>query len=210
MNSIDKIYFINLAHRRDRCDEFINWIGGSEFPLEKVVRIEAINVPGAGYIGCLASHILALKSFLNSEAATCMICEDDFIPLDITTFWEQYEQLFNDNVDFDVVMATYNILNYEDGPHKYLKRVISSYTASNYLITRKFAPRLLDTWEAALKRIIEKKPQPVPEEKMEDCCTDVAWIPLMKESNWYCFYPRIGKQRDSFSDIQGHYTSYEC
>jgi hypothetical protein len=210
MNHIDKVYFINLDHRRDRCDEFVNWIRGSGFPIEKVERIQAFNVPGAGYIGCLASHILTLRAFLKSGLNTCMVCEDDFMPLDITNFWDHYERLFKDGVEFDVVMATYNMLESENGPQPYLKRVLHSFSTPNYLITREFALKLLATWEAAMARIIEKQPRPVLEEKMEECCTDIAWMPLMKESKWYCFYPRIGKQRDSFSDIQGHYTTYEC
>jgi hypothetical protein len=132
------------------------------------------------------------------------------MPLDITNFWDHYERLFKDGVEFDVVMATYNMLESENGPQPYLKRVLHSFSTPNYLITREFALKLLATWEAAMARIIEKQPRPVLEEKMEECCTDIAWMPLMKESKWYCFYPRIGKQRDSFSDIQGHYTTYEC
>jgi hypothetical protein len=186
----------------------MNWIEGSGFPSEKIERIEAFYTPGAGFIGCLASHIRALQTFLASDENLCMICEDDFMPLDICEFWDHYDTLFKDGVEFDVVMASYSKLESEDGPVPYLKKVVHSFSASSYLITRDFAPRLLAVWQDALRKVVQE--QPTATRKLDQYCTDVAWMPLMKESRWYCFYPRIGKQRDSFSDIQGHYTSYEC
>jgi hypothetical protein len=208
MQHIPKLYFINLSHRGDRYAEFINWAEGSGFPPEKIERIEAFYTPGAGFIGCLASHIRTLQTFLASDETLCMICEDDFMPLDICEFWDHYDKLFKDNVKFDVVMPTYNKLESEDGPTPYLKKMLHSFSASCYLITREFAPRLVCLWQEALQNLIQK--QPGSPRKLEEYCTDVAWMPLMKESRWFCFYPRIGKQRDSFSDIQGHVTSYEC
>jgi hypothetical protein len=208
MQHIPKLYFINLSYRGDRYAEFMNWLEGTGFPAEKIERIEAFYTPGAGFIGCLASHIRALQTFLASGETTCMICEDDFMPLDISEFWTPYEKLFQDGVPFDVVMASYSKLEYEDGPVPYLKKMTHSFSASSYLITREFAPRLLAVWEGALRKIMQE--QPGATRKLEEYCTDVVWMPLMRESRWYCFYPRIGKQRDSFSDIQGHVTTYEC
>jgi hypothetical protein len=208
MNHIPKVYFINLDHRRDRHDEFMNWIQGSGFPLEKVERIQAVYTQEAGIFGCLASHIKSLQTFLASDHNICMICEDDFMPLDIITFWDNYERLFKDSVDFDVVMASYNVLQHTEGPQPYLKKMLYSLSASSYLITREFAPKLLAVWTGALQKIVESLPCPTLQ--LEPYFNDVVWMPLMKESKWYCFYPRIGKQRDSFSDIQGHYTTYEC
>ena len=208
MEKIPKLYFINLSHRGDRYAEFMNWIEGTGFPANKVERIEAFYTPGAGFIGCLASHIRAVQTFLASGEKICMICEDDFMPLDICEFWGHYKRLFEDNVEFDVVMASYNVLESEDGPVPYLKKMLHSLSASCYIITREFAPQLLAVWEEALQKLIQE--QPGTSRKLDKYCTDVVWMPLMKASRWYCFYPRIGKQRDSFSDIQGHVTSYEC
>jgi glycosyl transferase family 25 len=208
MQHIDKLYFINLDHRGDRYGEFMDWITGSGFPTEKVERITAFYTPGAGFVGCLASHVKALQSFLASDHKVCMICEDDFMPLDATTFWSHYENLFNDGVQFDLVMPTYNLLESEEGPAPYLKKMMFSYSSSSYLLTREFAHKLLEVWEDALEKLVEEQPKTT--QILEQYCTDVVWMPLMKASKWYCFYPRIGKQRDSFSDVQGKFTAYEC
>jgi hypothetical protein len=208
MQHIPKLYFINLSYRGDRYAEFINWIEGTGFPAEKVERIEAIYTPGIGILGCLTSHIRAVQTFLASGESVCMICEDDFMPLDICEFWGHYERLFQDGVPFDVVMASYSKLEYEDGPVPYLKKMLHSFSASSYLITREFAPRLLAVWEEALRKWMQELPTAT--RPLEEYYNDVVWMSLMRESRWYCFYPRIGKQRDSFSDIQGHVTTYEC
>jgi hypothetical protein len=208
MDKIEKVYFINLDHRGDRYGEFMRWIDESRFPLEKVERVPAFFTPDAGHIGCLASHVRTLQQFLQSDHTVCMVCEDDFMPLDVEKFWSYYKTLFEDKVEFDVVMATYNLLEHEDAPVPYLKRILHTFTSSNYIITREFAPRLLHVWQEALRMLIQE--QHLSPKKLDQYCTDVVWMPLMKESRWYCFYPRIGKQRDSFSDVQGHYTTYVC
>lgn len=208
MQHIPKLYFINLSYRGDRYAEFLGWVKESGFPAEKVERIEAFHTPGAGFIGCLASHILALQTFFDSGEELGMICEDDFMPLNNVEFWGHYERLFQDKVEFDIIMPTYNKLESEEGPVPYLKKMLHSFSASCYLIRRDFVPRLLAIWQDALQHLIEEQPKTT--QRLEMYCTDVAWMPLMKASRWYCFYPRIGKQRDSFSDIQGHMTSYEC
>jgi glycosyl transferase family 25 len=208
MEKIPKLYFINLSHRGDRYAEFMNWVEGTGFPSNKVERIEAFYTPGIGILGCLASHIRAVQTFLASGEKLGMICEDDFMPLDICEFWNHYERLFEDGVEFDVVMASYNLLESEDGPVQYLKKMLHSLSASSYLITREFAPQLLAVWEDALRKWMQELPTAT--KPLDMYYNDVVWMPLMKASRWYCFYPRIGKQRDSFSDIQGHVTSYEC
>lgn len=208
MDSIDKVYFINLNHRSDRYAEFINWAYGSGLPESKLERIEAVYTPGAGIFGCLASHVKTLQTFLASEHKICMVCEDDFMPLDISTFWDNYERIFKDGVQFDVVMPTYNELKSEEGPTPYLKKMLYSLSSSCYLITREFAPKLLEVWTKALRSTLERLPCPTLQ--LEEFFIDVVWMPLMRESRWYCFYPRIGKQRVSFSDVQGHMTSYVC
>jgi hypothetical protein len=37
---------------------------------------------------------------------------------------------------------------------------------------------------------------------------DQSWKTLQKRDNWYCMKTRIGKQRESYSDIQGGVVNY--
>jgi GR25 family glycosyltransferase involved in LPS biosynthesis len=208
MDFVDHIYYINLDYRTDRRLQFEDWIEQSGFPMNKVTRISATHVPGRGHLGCTLSHIKTLETFIQSPHHRCLVLEDDYIPNDIHTFWENFEKLKSQNIDFDLVMCAYNSLECEEGPAEYLKKVKSSFTSSGYLITKAFAPRLLENIKEAAN-LCEKREQET-RKKADEFCIDVYWTTLMTVSKWYCFFPRIGKQSASYSDVQGHYTEYNA
>lgn len=209
MNTVNHIYYINLDYRTDRREQFEAWIQESEFPPEKVERIEAISTPGQGVIGCALSHIKALDCFLNSPYTNCIIYEDDYMPIDIPTYWSNFQKLCSDKVDYDIILCSYNVLESTEGPTDYLRKVLQSYTTSGYFITKSFAPKLKANLEEGVQLALEEQSR--TGQKTHQYCLDVHWEKLMKDTpKWYCFYPRIGKQRDSYSDIQGHYTTYNA
>jgi hypothetical protein len=205
MNYIDHIYYINLDYRTDRRLQMEDWLEETQVPMEKVTRITGIPTPGKGIIGCGQGHIKALEAFLNSTHTNCIIFEDDYMPLDTGSFWSSIERAFNDNITFDVLMCSYNELKSEPGPKEYLRKVLFSFTASGYIITRDFAVKLRDNLVEGNRKLIEAELEGKPS---GDFFNDVYWMNLMPTSNWYCFYPRIGKQRDSYSDIQQICVSY--
>jgi GR25 family glycosyltransferase involved in LPS biosynthesis len=207
MNIIDHVYYINLDYRHDRRLQMEDWLDESGFPNQKVTRISAVQLPGAGHIGCLMSHIHTLKKFLESEYNTSLIFEDDYKPLDVLSFWSNFKKLQSSKIDYDIVMCAYNKLISEPTEFEWLHRVNFSYTSSGYLITRKFAPILIQNFTDAVNKIVEY--EQLHKTRANDFCLDVYWQKLMPISKWYCFYPRIGKQIDSFSDIQSQYTTYE-
>lgn len=206
MNVIEHIYYINLDYRSDRRLQMEDWLEESGVPPEKVTRIPGIPTPGNGILGCTMGHIKAVETFLESNYNTCIIFEDDYTPLNISTFWQNFEKL--KDVDYDLVMGSYNKLEYEDSPYDFLKRVKYSFTASAYLITRIFAPKLLEVFKEGLQKKIEK--EAITHKKEDEFSNDVYWMKLMPVSKWYCFYPRLGIQRESYSDIQGHITCYNA
>jgi GR25 family glycosyltransferase involved in LPS biosynthesis len=206
MESIPQVYYINLDYRTDRRLQMEDWLEESGFPTKKVERISAIHTPDRGHVGAGLSHIKAIETFLKSEHTICLICEDDYMPLDVKTFWQTIQKPFDDKVSFDMILCAYNELQSDAAPVDYLKRVLFSYTASGYILTRHFAPFLLENFKDALRNIINQ--EAITNQKANDYCIDVHWMPLMKQSTWYCFFPRIGKQRDSYSDIQNHFTTY--
>lgn len=205
MDKIDALYYINLEYRIDRKMDFLTWVEESRFPEEKIVRIDAVHTPHRGHIGCLLSHIKALETFIESSKSMCLVFEDDYVPLDIGGYWKNFEKLFESKKNFDLVMCSYNELKSEETDVPFLQKVNQSYTSSGYLITREFAPKLLDNFKEATVNVIK-----IEEETRKKCneyCLDVHWTKLMAVSNWYCFYPKIGIQRESFSDIEFVYTN---
>jgi GR25 family glycosyltransferase involved in LPS biosynthesis len=214
MEYIDHIYYINLDHRTDRQLEMEDWLEQSGVPSNKVTRISAFHTPPtgeytcneSGYFGCVQSHIKALETFMQSEYTTCIIFEDDYTPLDTKTYWNSIGQVFKDTIPFDVLLCAYNKLECEPGPTDYLRKVTHSLSTSGYILTRDFAPTLLKNFEEGLKKLIDeyKKTQTINHRYV----LDNYWMNLMPLSKWYCFYPRLGIQRKSHSDILDRYVEY--
>ena len=208
MDKIDILYYINLDYRVDRKQEFLEWIEASGFPESRVERISAVHTPGRGHIGCLLSHIKTLETFLSSGKNLCLVYEDDYMPLDTPSYWDNFKKLFNSHTKFDLVQVSYNVLQSEKTDIDFLQKVSQSYTSSGYLIPKEFAPKLLENFKEAVQKCLEE--EEITRTKSNQYCLDVHWSKLMCKSEWFCFYPRIGVQRDTFSDVQGHYTSYNA
>ena len=70
-------YYINLKYREDRNDHFINNIKRYRF-FSNIKRFEGIHDTECGEIGCVKSHIDALKLCLQTDHEYYLILEDDF------------------------------------------------------------------------------------------------------------------------------------
>jgi len=208
MDKVDVIYYINLDYRTDRKLEFLDWIEDSGFPEKKIQRIQAVPTPGRGHIGCLLSHINALDAFLESSHKICMLFEDDYQPLKVEEFWSNIGLIFDSGMDFDIVMLSYNELKSDETEVPFLRKVTHSFTASGLLLTREFAKVLNDFWKKDVKLLLEE--ENLTRRMCEKYKTDVHWMELMPVSKWFCFYPRLGIQRPSFSDLQLQHTAYNA
>ena len=52
MENIDCIYYINLEHRTDRKEQFLNEMKKIQMPESKINRIEGIYTQNIGIVGC--------------------------------------------------------------------------------------------------------------------------------------------------------------
>ena len=102
----------------------------------------------------------------------------------------KFNQFFSSNYskDFDLVMLAGSTMT-EFPIEEYITRVHHSQTTSGYLISKSFAPKLL--------------------ENFKECdMLDVNWLKLQPVSNWYSFRPRLGLQMESYSDITHKMENY--
>lgn len=216
---INQIYYINLDHRKDRQNNFLSWITPLISAEKELIRIPGIYNKEKGYIGCLKSHILTLQTFLQTSTSTkneyCIIFEDDFIPNDIKTFSLNINKIFENNIDFDIIMLSYNsadefLIDINDFDCDFLKRCHYTFTSSGYLLNKKFAKTLLNNFEECLKLCIEEEEK--TNRKTENYYLDVYWNKLINDFNnkWYFFYPKLGKQYENFSDVIHKVVDYEC
>ena len=201
MEYIDTIYYCNLEQRPDRKIEFLGEMEKLGIPAEKIHRIESVYTPAFGILGCGKSQILALKHFLESGKDMCAIFEDDFM------FTESKEtinsiltQFFKKKLYFDCLMLGGNILQAVPTELPYLKKVYDGQCCSSYVVTRQFAPMLLELWQEAsrlLEDYISKN-----NKTYHFYCLDIAWKQLQPQNHWFVVEPKFGIQRESYSDIE--------
>lgn len=207
MEFIDCVYYINLDSRKDRCKEFegeMNRLGVSP---SKLHRIAAIPTPGFGILGCGLSHKKALETFYDSGKQYALIFEDDFMfDLDLNYCHFLLKHVFETKLDFDLIMLAGNVMKDQESESPFLRKVIDAQTASGFLIHREFAPKLIQALSESTKLLEEWWIE--HHEKKHEYCNDIYWKKLQPDSKWYIFKPKLGLQRESYSDNEQKVTNY--
>jgi hypothetical protein len=207
MESIDCVYYINLEHRTDRRQQIEETLDALHVPAEKRVRIPGIYTEGFGILGCGLSHKLALETFLASSHSTCLILEDDFqATLDQNYCSYLLRSIFDQKVEFDVVMLAGKIFKEETTHWPFLRKVLDGQTASAFLITREFASKLVDCLGEST--VLLKEWHDKTGERKHEYCNDIYWKKLQPEARWYITVPKLGLQRESYSDNEARVTNY--
>jgi GR25 family glycosyltransferase involved in LPS biosynthesis len=202
--NIESIYYINLEKREDRKKEFLDNFNPNDE--SKIIRIRGHYYPENGAVGCLMSHINALNQALNdninNKNDNILICEDDFVIKDMT-YCNKMLELFFDNFEnnkWDVIMLGQNTIDSKDTGietenHEKIIKILNSQTASGYLVKKEYIPRLLKIYENDMNNYIKTG-------KWGNYYVDQSWKVLQKTDNWYSFYPPVGIQSGSLSDIE--------
>jgi GR25 family glycosyltransferase involved in LPS biosynthesis len=202
MDNIDVIYYINLDHRIDRNEQLLQELQKMNIPTSKIIRIPGIYTKGFGVLGCGLSHLKALELFMISDYSNCLILEDDFMfSHDLNHTNLLLEIFFKTMPIFDVCMLAAIIdIPCKDTISPYIKKVIGARTASAYIVSRNFAPVLIQLIRDSTKLLDYVKK--VTGQKAISYCHDMFWKRLQPQSNWYILNPKLGVQRESYSDIE--------
>jgi glycosyl transferase family 25 len=200
---IDRVYFINLDHRKDRLEHITDvLLNKLKIPKKQIKRINGIYTPENGAIGCALSHIKILKNILRNKYEVSLILEDDFDVYDSNIFWEGLNNFSNEKIDWDLVQVSANLLKSEETKWKFLTKVLESQTTSGYLIHRNFIRKLLNVYKESYVNL-----QISSDYKW---AIDQNWKKIQPDSKWYCFNPKLGYQIDGFSDIEKIIVNYKC
>ena len=218
---VDVIYYINLDNRTDRNEEFLKEMEKLNIPEEKIMRIPAIYNKERGHVGCALSHIKTINQFIESDYNTCIIFEDDFEfsqpPEEVKS---TIQKLFEDKVDFDICMLSANVYDEQPIPgYDFIKKINSAATASGFILTRNFAPILLANLKEGAQKLEDSynertyitnvsKIDPDNFNYDGQFALDHYWISIQSGNNWFIFNPKMGKQRDSYSDIMEGNVAY--
>jgi Glycosyltransferase family 25 (LPS biosynthesis protein) len=207
-DSIDVIYFINLDHRKDRLAEFLGEMTKMGVPESKLVRIHGVYKPDQGDLGCSLSHCNAIKQFLEEESyKNCIVFEDDFeFTQDLTNVNQTMSAFFAASIPYDVCMLSSNTIESKESEWPFLKSVQSAQTTSGYMVSKRFAPKLLSNYQEGSHLLEQSYSQGKGDDIQGRFCIDQYWKRLQSDNQWFVFDPKWGKQRDSVSDIQGGFV----
>jgi len=210
MNSINGILYINIEKRKDRLKNITEQLFDSSvaketpIPPDIIQRIDAI-VHKKGEIGCAKSHIKALDIAIENNWKRVMILEDDFAWKSETAKVVESLQSI-DNLDFDwdvILLATpkpgLKIL----GKKSYnLERVNNAQTTTGYIVNGlDYMIKIKECFEKCVKELEKGAPK-------RKSAIDIAWKQFQPTDNWYYFKDNIGKQINSYSDIERRSTRY--
>lgn len=202
MEHIDQIVYINLDRRTDRRAQIEAELRTMGCPPEKIRRFAA-HPTQPGHIGCTQSHRDVIAMAKAAGWANVLILEDDFQCLvDKDTLQQHLSTVLGDPaVEWDVLFLSYNLQQSEDlttAPASHLLgRTTNAQTASGYIVNQRIYDRLLDNLSRAA-----------------DLCVlhpsihwlyinDQYWKHLQadRSTTWLYFKTRLGKQRESYSDL---------
>ena len=215
----DKIYYINLDKREDRLADFQrDVIKGLDLDKTKVKRISAIDttsldIRDSGIIGCGLSHLKVWKDMIDNRYNSAIIFEDDFVPLtNAPDFHSAIKELYTDLPDFSVCCLAWAIapgtVMLTRSPRFMFGNDVQ--TASGYIITLEYAKLMyskLSTDTIDMFLHLKKNVSEQPGEGTNYIITNLDKNPIdqswktFQNHNWLIANPRIGKQREGYSDI---------
>lgn len=190
-------YYINLDSRIDRRTQI-------EIELDKI-GVKAQRFPAVvrtpGILGCGISHLAVLKEAKARNLKNVLIFEDDFeltVPRD--KFWQSISAFFDINLDYKVLMISYNLKKSNDYS-PFLYEVLFAETTSGYLVNSSAYDDLIGLYENSIP-MLEKTGQ------HWIYANDQIWVKLQERGAWYALKERLGKQRASYSDCSLIYQDY--
>ncbi len=199
MQEINNVFYINLDKRVDRRLQI-------EGKLEKLgLSGERITGVPTGACGCLKSHWNGLVNAAEKNLDYVIMLEDDFkAVVDPETFKNTVRGILESGFEYDVLMLSHLIQRAEPVPeHPELLKVLEAQTASGYIVHGNYLQTLISLFEENFPLLEQTRAHWI-------YANDQIWKRLQPVGRWYAFNPRLGIQRESFSDLAGHVVSYGC
>ncbi len=209
---ISKVYYINLPHRQDRNSEFLENFNHKDILTNRIERIEADLTPENGAIGCLTSHIKALKKAKSDNVDVAFIAEDDLY-IETMNLLNEYVITVNDNFyDWNMMMIGHSTHDFNKTDVVFnkeykIQKIKYAITSSGYVINKDYIIVLLNLFEKHYN-IYQKEYETHNDPTKFYHWVDRIWDILQDKDNWYSSEPRIARQRKSYSDIENRVTEY--
>ena len=158
VKGLPPIYCINLDDKTDRWEYMENQF--KYWELENYTRVSAYDGRGdndlgeilkgkypdnmtSGEVGCVTSHLNAMKMFLETDAPCALMVEDD-CDISTITYWPFTWKEFNAKVPYDYDVVQLAVINPAQIHMKMHRRFVNDFSTACYMITRRHAQKLVD------------------------------------------------------------------
>ena len=157
LRSIGPIYCLNLDGQPERWqymeDQFKYWeiknytrisaYDGRDDDLSDIITGKYPENMSSGEVGCVTSHLKAMKHWLETSDSPYAIMMEDDCSLDLVRFWNFTWSDFYAHIPYDWDVVQIAIICTGDIHVKLHKRFVNDFSTACYLITRHHAEKLL-------------------------------------------------------------------
>lgn len=180
LKNIGPIYYLNLDDQLDRKEymenQFEYWgienytrisaYDGRHDDLGDIIKGRYPESMSSGEIGCITSHLKAIKHWIETSDSPYAIIMEDDCSLDLVRNWNFTWQDFYSNIPYDWDVVQIAIICTGDIHVKLHKRFVNDFSTACYLITRHHAEKLLKFHVRGDKYKLDNgvKPRPVADD----------------------------------------------
>lgn len=180
LKNIGPIYYLNLDDQPERKEymetQFEYWgiedytrisaYDGREDDLGDIIKGRYPESMSSGEIGCITSHLKAIKHWMETSDSPYAIIMEDDCSLDLVRYWNFTWQDFYSNIPYDWDVVQIAIICTGDIHVKLHKRFVNDFSTACYLITRHHAEKLLKFHVRGDKYKLDNgvKPRPVADD----------------------------------------------
>lgn len=201
MEKFDKIFFINLEHRNDRMENIKNFI--KKFGLTNYEILKATYLPDNGAKGCSHSHYRIMVKAIEQNLNNILVIEDDyFIDEDIKSVNHKINQIFKCK-EWDVIMFFW-LLNGVEKRSVKINQFFRKITHKKYGGSSTLCYGVNKNMFSILRDLFLKSYETLDNNynhEQKKFKTDAIWLLEQNKYNWYIFYPKLGAQIETKSDI---------
>lgn len=205
MDSIDKIFYINLDKRQDRRGEIESELVNN-FKYLRAERFSAIEY-NPGCYGCSMSHISLFRRMIQEGWETMMVFEDDVQLLtDRESIDRHINEFLNDsNLD---ILCIGNSCGENTDYNDLFNRCFNTQTTSCYVLKKKFVKTLLECYFYDQANAYTL---PTDSQGLQNYIgvIDTSWNPLQHSHYFVMPKERQVLQRPSYSDITYTFVDYK-
>ena len=197
MDKIDKFYYINLEHRKDRKVHIERELRKIDPEMKKIQRINAVKDKHGG-LGCTKSHIKTLEDAISNNYETIIIFEDDFTfspGIKHKVFDKMVDKIFSLDPDFKICSLTAFYGESYTKVTNNISKVLSIGSTAGYMVSSKAYTELLRIYHKSIDMFNKGHVYP-------SWAIDGLWNEMAGEHNkFYIFTPYLGYQKENYSDI---------